>query len=451
MPTRLDVVRLMVSIVTRTLNGTTRVPLPEFPTARVFHCRCGWSLRELITMQPNGFLPSLTELFRIGRGPSSSHTIGPQHAARQFRSQLMSAGSITVELFGSLAATGRGHGTDAAIAGELVGIAHVVVWNPDQELPLHPNGMRFTAYDDDLRAINRWEVYSVGGGALRDVDTAPPDPIYPFSTMAGVLEWCRVNHAPIWQAVEQYDPSARACLQRALGAMDACVDRGLQARGTLPGALGLQRKAADFHARAERAGGPNAWLAAFALAAMEENAAGGVVVTAPTCGACGVVPAVLRWHRMGGETEQNLLRALATAGLVGAIVKQNASISGAEVGCQGEVGTACAMAAAASCQLMGGTSAQIEYAAEMALEHHLGLTCDPVLGLVQMPCIERNAFAAIRAVDAAEFALVGDGRHHISFDEVVQAMALTGRDLHRRYRETAEGGLALVHSRSGVN
>lgn len=408
------------------------------------------SAKEMKPMPNRGYLPSLTELFRIGRGPSSSHTMGPQHAAQIFRSRLSSAVSIRVELFGSLAATGRGHGTDSAITAELAGIAHTVEWHADQELPLHPNGMRFTAYDADWCEIERWEVFSVGGGALRDVDSVPPNPVYPFSTMAGVLEWCRVNRAPIWQAVEQSDAAAPELLHRSMTAMDACVDRGLSTRGTLPGALKLMRKAADFRDRAENGGGKNTWVAAFALAAMEENAASGVVVTAPTCGACGVVPAVLRWHRNQGAHEQDLQHALATAGLIGAIVKQNASISGAEVGCQGEVGTACAMAAAASCQLLGGTPAHIEYAAEMALEHHLGLTCDPVLGLVQMPCIERNAFAAIRALDAAEFALVGDGRHHISFDDVVQALAVTGRDLHRRYRETAEGGLALVHRPQGV-
>ncbi len=390
-------------------------------------------------------LPSLTELLRIGRGPSSSHTIGPQHAARRFRQGLPPGVTVRVELFGSLAATGAGHGTAAAIAGELAGLPHVLLWHPQEELPLHPNGMRFMALDRDLQPVAQWEVYSIGGGALRDATTPPPATVYPIASMADLLAWCAARGAPPWALVEAYEPAIEGVLTATLAAMDQAIDRGLVARGILPGGLGVERKAWTFAARGAAGGGRSAWLSAFALAAMEENATGGEVVTAPTCGACGVVPAILRWHRLQGADPLALRRALATAALVGALVKRNASISGAEVGCQGEVGTACAMAAAAACQLLGGTPAHIEYAAEMGLEHHLGLTCDPVLGLVQMPCIERNAFAALRAADAAEYALVGDGRHRISFDEAVQAMAETGHDLHRRYRETAEGGLARVH------
>ncbi len=391
-------------------------------------------------------LPSLAELYRIGRGPSSSHTIGPQHAARRFRPRVPEGAHVHVTLYGSLAATGRGHGTDRAILGEFTGLTVAFDWRPQEELPLHPNGIELVAFHPDRGEVARWRVYSVGGGALHDDTTPAPVERYPFRSMADLLAWCEAERAAPWQAVEHFDTDAvPALLEAVLTAMDACIDRGLATRGVLPGGLSVPRKAADFSGRARTGGGRGAWLSAYALAAMEENAAGGEVVTAPTCGACGVVPAVVRWHRQEGAPRTELTRALATAGLVGAIVKRNASISGAEVGCQGEVGTACAMAAAAACQLAGGTPAQLEYAAEMALEHHLGLTCDPVLGLVQMPCIERNAFAALRAVDCADYALVGDGRHRITFDQAVQAMAETGRDLHRRYRETAEGGLARVH------
>ena len=390
-------------------------------------------------------LPSLTELFRIGRGPSSSHTIGPQLAARRFARRQPAEVTVVVDLFGSLAATGAGHGTITVLTEELSAWPTVVRTHPEQELPGHPNGLRFTAVDRDLAEVARWEVYSIGGGALRDAATPPPAEVYPFATMADLLAWCAAEDAFPWQAVERFDPAAGPLLVACRTAMEAGIARGLATQGVLPGGLGVTRKAADFARAGDQGGGRSAWLSAFALAMMEENATGGEVVTAPTCGACGVVPAVLAWHRRAGVAATTLIRALATAGLVGALVKRNASISGAEVGCQGEVGTACAMAAAAACQILGGSPAQIEYAAEMGLEHHLGLTCDPVLGLVQMPCIERNAFAALRAADAADYALVGDGRHRISFDEAVQAMAETGRDLDRRYRETALGGLARVH------
>ncbi len=392
-------------------------------------------------------MESLRELYRIGPGPSSSHALGPRRAADLFRRRAPHAHTIEATLFGSLAATGRGHGTDTALAAGFAGIPLRLAWRPDEVLPFHPNGMRFRAFDADLREIAAWEVFSVGGGALRAPDEPPPAEIYPEATMAAVLVWCAAEGRSWAELVRRREGAGfDDFLDGIWDAMRRCVARGLAAGGPLPGPLGMTRKAADFLARARATGLRGAWLSAFALAAMEENAVGGEVVTAPTCGACGVLPAVLHWLEQRLDlTPAQVRDGLCVAGLVGNLVKRNASISGAEVGCQGEVGTACAMAAAACCHLMGGTPPQVEYAAEMALEHHLGLTCDPILGLVQAPCIERNAFAAARAVDCAEYALAGDGRHRISFDEVVQAMLETGRDLPAGYRETAAGGLAKIH------
>lgn len=394
-------------------------------------------------------MESLRELYRIGCGPSSSHALGPQAAALIFRARHPTATAIEATLLGSLAATGKGHGTDKVLAQAFAGLVVRLIWRPEEIHPFHPNGLRLRAFDADLRELGTWEVFSVGGGALRTPGAPLPPAIYAQRTMAEVLAWCSDHAAPWADLVYASEgPDFRDFLSQIWAAMKRCVDRGLCASGELPGGLGIQRKAGLFAHRARLGSdsGRGAWLSAYALAAMEENATAGEVVTAPTCGACGVVPAVLRWlqdtRRLSDAT---ICDALATAGLVGNLVKRNGSISGAEVGCQGEVGTACAMAAAAACAVLGGTPAQCEYAAEMALEHHLGLTCDPVLGLVQAPCIERNAFAATRAVDCAEYALAGDGQHRISFDEVVEALVQTGRDLTAPYRETAQGGLARVH------
>jgi L-serine dehydratase len=285
----------------------------------------------------------------------------------------------------------------------------------------------------------------VGGGALREEGAAPPGQVYPLSTLDEILAWCSRQGEPLWRFAEVHEGAALwPHLERVWAAMREAIRRGLEAEGALPGGLHLRRKAHDMHRRASRGGSPTGLISAYALAVMEENASAGAVVTAPTCGACGALPAVLRHVGEGGE-ERDILRALATAGLVGNLVKTNASISGAEVGCQGEVGTACAMAAAAAAQLMGGSPRQVEYAAEMGLEHHLGLTCDPVLGLVQIPCIERNAFAATRALSAAEYALLGDGTHRISFDQAVKTLKETGKALPNAFRETSEGGLAAVY------
>jgi len=389
-------------------------------------------------------MQSLRELYRIGIGPSSSHTMGPALAARQLRERHPQAHSFAVTLLGSLAATGRGHGTDRALIEALAPLPVTITWRPDEVPTFHPNGLELVALDAQGSELERWRVYSVGGGALRTEGEAEPEPVYSITSMADLLAWSHAQGQPLWQLVEACEgEDIYTHLDAWWQTMRRCLARGLEADGELPGGLRLKRRARAMLARSHALRGVT--VSAFALAVMEENAAGHEVVTAPTCGACGIVPAVLA--RLQGDLmapDRDIHRALATAGLIGNLVKRNASISGAEIGCQGEVGTACAMAAGAATQLMGGTPAQIEHAAEMALEHHLGLTCDPVLGLVQMPCIERNAFAATRAIDCAELALCSDGQHRISFDEAVATMKSTGMDLHRKYRETSEGGLAAL-------
>ncbi len=394
-------------------------------------------------------MKSLRELFRIGRGPSSSHTMGPQKAAQIYAARHPEAKRFEVTLYGSLAATGKGHMTDVAINDVLSKIAPVkILWQPHEFLPFHPNGMKFKADGGD-----EWMVYSIGGGALSegkaegDMFEAGGD-VYEMNKMKDILKWCQNGGHGFWEYVEQCEgKEIWDYLHEVWMTMKASVERGLDAEGALPGPLGLPRKAASFNIKAE--GNRDALryrglLYSYALAVIEENAAGGIIVTAPTCGSCGVVPSVLYQNSKDfGFSEQRILRALATAGLFGNVVKQNASISGADVGCQGEVGVACAMAAAASCQLWGGSPNQVEYAAEMGLEHHLGMTCDPICGLVQIPCIERNAFAAARAVDADIYASFSDGRHNITFDRVVEVMKRTGHDLPSLYKETSEGGLAL--------
>jgi L-serine dehydratase len=380
--------------------------------------------------------------------------MGPRRAADEFLRRCPDAARYRVTLYGSLAATGRGHLTDRVLTQAFGARPHEIVFAVGKVLPRHPNGLLFEAFDQAAEPRQEWRVYSVGGGALREHDVADwtPKGVYDLSTMASILDHCAKSGQELWQYVEEREgPSIWPFLGEILHAMESSIERGLRGFGVLPGVIKLPRKARTYFARASSRGGPLArtgTLSAYGLAVSEENAAGGVVVTAPTCGGAGVVPAVVRFLR---ETlpapEPALLRALATAGLVGNLVKTNASISGAAVGCQGEVGTACAMAAAAAAQLMGGTNAHIEYAAEVGIEHHLGLTCDPVAGLVQIPCIERNAVAADRAIHAAEFAMLGDGAHQIGFDEVVDAMRRTGADLPEAYRETSGGGLAAL---SGV-
>lgn len=395
-------------------------------------------------------MKSIKELYRIGNGPSSSHTIGPRKAAIQYRDEHPDAHSFQVTLYGSLAATGKGHMTDAAIQEELEKVAPVeFVWEPQIFLPLHPNGMTFRVKQADGSLSHEWTVFSVGGGALAEEGKpqgTTPD-IYEMTTMSQVQAWCERTGRGYWEYVAECEgKDIWDYLAEIWKTMKAAVERGLDTEGALPGPLNLRRKAASYHVKAlgyKDSLRSRGLVFAYALAVSEENASGGRIVTAPTCGASGVLPAVLyHLQKVKEFSDARILRALATAGLVGNIVKCNASISGAEAGCQAEVGVACSMASAAASQLFGGTPAQIEYAAEMGLEHHLGMTCDPVCGLVQIPCIERNAYAAARALDSNLYATLTDGRHRVSFDKVVQVMKQTGNDLPSLYKETSEGGLA---------
>lgn len=399
-------------------------------------------------------MKSLKELYKIGRGPSSSHTMGPNKAAAMFARRHPEADAFEVTLYGSLAATGSGHLTDLAVSDPLSdgGRRRVdIIWKPEIFLPFHPNGMKFTAKDADGNVGDEWTVYSIGGGTISEGPGSAigegPD-IYGLNSIHDIVRWCNDTGRNYWEYVQECEDSDFWDYMKTVWeAMKASVERGINTEGALPGPLRLSRKAAMYHIKVSgyRANlQTRGMVFSYALAVSEENASGGVVVTAPTCGSSGVMPAVL-YHISKGHnfTETRILHALATGGLFGNVVKQNASISGAEVGCQGEVGVACAMAAAATCQLFGGTPTQVEYAAEMGLEHHLGMTCDPVCGLVQIPCIERNAFAAARALDANLYASFSDGNHRVSFDEVVQVMKDTGHDLPSLYKETGEGGLAV--------
>ncbi|MBQ9336219.1 MAG: L-serine ammonia-lyase [Lentisphaeria bacterium] len=396
---------------------------------------------------------SLKELYRIGRGPSSSHTMAPARAAEQFLREMPDAARYEVTLYGSLAATGKGHFTDRAVEAVLGADRTAIIWKPETVLPFHPNGMRFRALDPAGRELAGRTVYSIGGGALSEGEGASETPeVYPFGNMEQIMKYCLDEGIPLWQLAERFEGGEIwDFLETVLAQMMSTLSEGLGKEGVLPGGLHLARKAREVYlkAKAQRSGiRRTGLLAAYAYAVSEENASLGVVVTAPTCGSCGVLPAVLRYCQ---ETDRcsrtELIHALAAAGVIGSLVKQNGSISGAEVGCQGEVGVACAMAAAAAAHLFGGTVPQIEYAAEIGLEHFLGLTCDPVLGLVQIPCIERNALAANRAMTAAELALLSDGQHRVSFDAVIRTMLETGHDLPSLYRETSTGGLAAVYAR----
>ena len=398
-------------------------------------------------------MKSLKELYRIGIGPSSSHTMGPQRAAKMFLQRNPNAASFEVTLYGSLAATGKGHQTDVAIIGVLSAAASTeLVWQPSVFLPYHPNGMRFVAKDAEGNVADDWTVYSVGGGALSegpdDTSIDTPD-VYSMNTMTEIMNWCYANGRSYWEYVDLTEgPDIWDYLMEVWKTMQAAVERGINTEGRLPGPLNLSRKASVYYVKAsgyQRNLQTRGLVYSYSLAVSEENASGGVIVTAPTCGSCGVLPAVLYHLSRGhGFSDERILHAIATAGIVGNVAKQNASISGADVGCQGEVGVACAMASAAACQLFGGSPSQIEYAAEMGLEHHLGMTCDPVCGLVQIPCIERNAFAAARALDSNIYASFSDGIHRVSYDKVVKVMKKTGHDLPSLYKETSEGGLATT-------
>lgn len=398
-------------------------------------------------------MESIRQLYKIGNGPSSSHTMGPRKAAQLFAQRsAVGAARFEVTLYGALAATGRGHLTDQAILEVLSPVAPTeILWRPETVLPFHTNGMTFRALAADGGELAKWTVYSVGGGDIVEEgqDRTPAESIYPLTKIKDIQKLCEESGISYWEYVDRVEGAGIwDYLAEVWKVMKEAVERGIEAEGVLPGGLGVRRKAVSYYVHAA---GYNSSLKsrglvyAYALAVSEENASGGRIVTAPTCGSCGIVPAVLyHLHNSKGFSERRILRALATAGLFGNVVKCNASVSGAEVGCQGEVGVACAMAAAAASQLFGGTPAQIEYSAEMGLEHHLGLTCDPVCGLVQIPCIERNAYAAARALDANLYAAFSDGRHTVDFDRIVEVMKQTGHDIPSLYKETALGGLAVI-------
>ena len=450
---------------------------------------------------------SVFELFRIGIGPSSSHTVGPMRAARTFALGLEAQGvlgrvaSIRAELFGSLGATGKGHGSDKAVILGLEGdepdkvdpatiparvetvrregtIAllgrHRVafpevnrVFHRTRSLPFHPNGMTFAALDAAGAVVYERTYYSVGGGFVVDESATGAERVkkdetplpYPFSSGAELLEQCEKHglsiSALMMENEKAWRPEAevRAGLLRIWEAMQECVRRGCREEGTLPGGMKVKRRAAELYRNLS--GSPEAglrdpltaldWVNLYALAVNEENAAGGRVVTAPTNGAAGIIPAVMHYYArfVPGAGDDGIVRFFLTAGAIGILYKENASISGAEVGCQGEVGVACSMAAGALAEVLGGTPAQVENAAEIGMEHNLGLTCDPVGGLVQVPCIERNAMGSVKAINAARIAMRGDGQHFVSLDEVIKTMRETGRDMSNKYKETSRGGLAV--------
>lgn len=405
--------------------------------------------------QKNKKMKSVKSIYKIGKGPSSSHTMGPFKATADYLENHPGTERLAVTLYGSLAATGKGHLTDRAII-EAAGNHNAEVeieWNPKENLPIHPNGMTVGTANSDGETHDIWTYYSIGGGDIicveHPLDTEDDGEVYEMGTMKEILDWCNSNGKSFWEFVDEHERDTKGFweyLELVWKTMQRAVERGIDEEGALPGPLNIRRKAGSYYIKADGYGDvlrTRGLIFAYALAVSEENACGGTIVTAPTCGSCGVLPGAL-YHlkKVYGFSDQRIIRALATAGIVGNVVKHNASISGAEVGCQGEVGVACAMAAAAITQLMGGSPSQIEYAAEMGLEHHLGLTCDPVCGMVQIPCIERNAYAAARAMDASIYSLYTDGRHRVSFDQVVKVMKETGKDLPSVYKETSEGGLA---------
>ena len=398
-------------------------------------------------------IESIFETFKTGAGPSSSHSIGPQRATRLFLAQLnQTPARVRVTLFGSLAETGRGHLTDKTIEKALGDIPGEVVWDTTTPTPHHPNTLTFEAFDAAGRLDRSWTAYSVGGGSLADARgpvNAAPVVTYPLASIAEALARCEGENLAFWQLVEQLEQDPWPRLDAVWTTMRDSVERGLRStQNLLPGSLKLPRRAHTTFLRAQSLQSPQrdlALLSAFALAVAEENANGGTIVTAPSCGPAGVVPGLIYYFETVKQTpREEILRALATAGLFGSVIRANASVSGAEVGCQGEIGSACSMAAAAGSQLLGGSLHQVEYAAEIGMEHHLGLTCDPVEGYVQIPCIERNMTACLRAFECASFSLLTDGRHLVSFDDVVEVMYRTGLDLQSAYRETARGGLAAL-------
>lgn len=398
---------------------------------------------------------SIKELFRIGNGPSSSHTIGPKNACLEFIKHYNDCDNIDVILYGSLALTGKGHATDKIIINTLKNYKTVVKFDKSSDVP-HPNTMDIIGYKDKKEYKMRF--FSVGGGAIKiDGDTKRKEQIYPLTKLRYIIKYCKDNNMRLYQYVDKYeDDDIDDFIEEVYQVMMDSVTRGLEEQGTLPGPLKVERKAHYLYYQLSQEGDLSLDFrrktVAYAYAVAEENAAGGEIVTAPTCGASGVLPAVIRtandaipFAKKRGINigHKDILNAIKTAGLIGNLIKSNASISGAEAGCQAEIGAACAMAAAFQAELVGASFEQISSAAEIALEHHLGLTCDPVGGFVQIPCIERNAVAALRALDAFGLALyLKSFESKVSFDMVVETMLETGKDLPRRYRETSTGGLA---------
>lgn len=452
---------------------------------------------------------STFNLFSIGMGPSSSHTVGPMRAAKLFMESVEKANvlpntaRIRVDLYGSLALTGKGHATDIAVMLGLTGETpekidpnsvaskidkikkekslslfskHPITFNEekdllfhyDKQLPYHPNGMRFTIYNSEGKELLSQVYYSVGGGFIVDHDTASKDKTlgdeqhklpYPFKNAEELLKHCRENNFTITQLMMENEKSWRSekeihdGLLHIWHVMEACIDRGCQQEGVLPGGLNVRRRAASMLKHLEEQKKQNKthaaevmeWVSLWALAVNEENAAGGRVVTAPTNGSAGVIPAVMKYYKefIEGATDEGIVSFMLNAGAIGILYKEGASISAAEMGCMGEVGVACSMAAAGLTAVLGGTNDQIENAAEIGMEHNLGLTCDPIKGLVQIPCIERNTMGAIKAINATLLALRGDGLHRVSLDQVIATMRATGHDMKSIYKETSLGGLAV--------
>lgn len=395
-------------------------------------------------------MESIREIYKIGMGPSSSHTIGPNNAAKIFLEKHPESQRFRVTLYGSLAATGKGHMTDLAILKALGEDRTEIVWRPEIVPEFHTNGMLFESLDAKGNVLDGWTVYSIGGGSLSTGDASETGKeVYQRNSLNEIQELIEKEGYSFWEYVEAHEgKEIWSYLGEVWKVMQQSIKDGLEDDTRLPGCLRLRSKAKQYYIKADGYKDnlrSRALVSAYALAVSEMNARGGTMVTAPTCGSSGVVPAVLYHLKVAHKfSDDDILKALATAGLFGNVIKTNASISGAEVGCQGEVGSACVMAAVAATQLFGGSPQQIEYSAEMAMEHNLGLTCDPICGLVQIPCIERNPIAALRALDVSLYALLSDGRHLISFDKVIDTMKRTGKDIPSLYKETANGGLAVL-------
>ncbi|MBQ7688312.1 MAG: L-serine ammonia-lyase, iron-sulfur-dependent, subunit alpha [Clostridia bacterium] len=398
-------------------------------------------------------MKSIREIYKIGKGPSSSHTMGPERAAKLFLDEHPEADRFEIMLYGSLAKTGRGHGTDRVIRETLSPVPAEICFNENDTLSLpHPNTLDFTAFSGGQKT-GEMRVMSIGGGDIR-IEGRPEEEspeLYAEQSFAEISAYCKANRLRLSDYVELREGKGIwDYLYTVWNAMQDAVNEGLTRSGTLPGGLGVERKAQMLyhqrHMDERGATRENRLVCAYAFAVSEQNADLGTIVTAPTCGSCGVMPAVLRYMQDEKRMEdKQILRALAAAGIIGNLVKTNASVSGAQCGCQAEIGTACSMASAALAELFEMGIDQIEYAAEVALEHHLGLTCDPICGLVQIPCIERNAVAAMRAINAVRIASFLSSTRKISFDMVVKTMYQTGMDLNRIYRETSEGGLARLY------